>query len=995
MTRRGLKARWLGLLLAASFFMPGLARAAADLQAGLAWLENRITSTGEVLNEGSAIATPLQVRSEIIHTLTLLSRIPASALVDAVGAEADGGTEYLARQMRAYVQAGRDADTFVTALLADQNADGGFGGGPGYRSSPLDTAWALLALRAAGYSGAGPLQGALGYLAAAANSDGGYGLADSLTGSQVYVTALALDALQAFSQNYSLGAPIASARRWLLAQQSNGAYGETVLDAVAASALIAGTTDAVAFSGSIDAIAAAQQGDGSWGGDPYLTALALRAMFLAGQWTAPPATGNVTGLVLEQGSFVPIAGARIRLLEVPSAETTAGSDGRFMLTGVAPGTYTVEIAHSGHATATLAGVRVSAGNTANLGNIFLGFESTAALLRGTVTDGATGAPLAGAAISLSGDSTDSTVAGADGGYQFSSLPAGTFTITVAAPGYDSVTATATLAANTVALFSPSLYPTGTTPTTATLRGEVVDAATGQPIAGATITAAAQTATTDATGHFTLAGLGAGALSATVSAQGYTGATLTGTLANGVNEAGTLRLAPLPAAVTTVSGTVRDAGTGQPIPGASVRLQEVADAVFTGADGHYQLSGITAEAFTVTASAAGYLSRTAGVSAQLGSTVAADFDLDRSQSAGGIRIETVTTDQPAYDPYGKVEISAEVSNASDQTADLIFSATIRDASLNLVAEVPAIQLVLGQSPGDAVQPVPAHGNATIEIDWPNTATPAGTYSVVVRAVTMGGAVIAEGGTGFDINALQRIGGGITLNPPITQADSQQPIALGANLLNAGNLPIPAGPAELTVTLANPDNVPPPPPVAGVNTLHSGVPLATPRGGVFDEAGNYYVVNGSDRRVIKIDPAGQAEILATLPSTLAGNSIVPVDLTRDSVGALWILNSAQLVLKLAPDGTLSSRTTGLTSQTGFDLDPDGNFYITGNQGTDRVLARLDPTGQLTILVANGLSGPTGLVSAGDGTWFVSNYNDNTVARIDADDHVTPFATGLNRP
>src|SRR5690606_23425231 len=131
----------------------------------------------------------------------------------------------------------------------------------------------------------------------------------------------------------------------------------------------------------------------SWGADPYVTALALRALHLADHWTPPPTTGAVTGRVLEQGSYVPMAGAVVRLLGASPAEGATGADGRFTLSGVTPGTYTVEVGLSGYATVSVANVAVGAGNTANLGNIILGVDATAAVLRGKITDGSTGAPL--------------------------------------------------------------------------------------------------------------------------------------------------------------------------------------------------------------------------------------------------------------------------------------------------------------------------------------------------------------------------------------------------------------------------------------------------------------------------------------------------------------------------------------------------------------------------------------------------------------------------
>jgi hypothetical protein len=1169
MTKRRVQAWWVGLLLVC-LAVRGMAQTAPEIQSGLAWLENQITSTGEVLNASSSIATPLQNRAEIIQTLTLLSSVPATGLVDAVGAETDGTTESLARQILAYAQTKRSPTSLLTALLANRNANSGFGSAPGYRSNPLDTALALIALKASGYADSGVLSGALAYLGTAANPDGGYGLPDSPSASQVYVTAYVLSALQTFSQTYAVTAPRAAARQWLVAQQIGGAYGDTVSNAVAAAALIASTTDTTAFSGLVSAIKVAQQGNGSWDADPYVTALALRALYLAGTWTAPPTTGTITGVVLEQGSYNPLAGATIRLLEATGVQATTGTDGRFTLSGVTPGTYTVEASASGYATATVTHVGVTAGNTASLGNITLGLDATAAFLRGTITDGTTGTPVAGATLSLSGavttsavtdasgnyqlaglptgtvtitvsasgydpltattalatntvtlfspglyqagttpatatlqgqvadastgqpiggatvavagqmTTTDATgqftlagltagalsasvsapeygsatlsgtlvngvndaglirlaplgvsttaaflrgtitdgttgapVAGAtltlsgaatisavtdaSGNYQLAGLPTGTVTITVSASGYDPLTATTALATNTVTLFSPSLYSAGTTPTTATLQGQVADAATGQPIGGATMTVAGQMATTDATGQFTLAGLTAGALSASVSAPGYGSAILSGTLVNGVNDAGLIRLTLLSASTTTVSGMVSDAATGQPIAGASLRLQDAATPIaITGTDGHYQLTGITAQAFTVSVNAAGYLSQSASGTASPGASVLADFALVRSQPANGLQITSVVTDQPAYDPYSKIKISAAVSNTSSQPIGLIFSATILDNNLSPVAEVPAIQLVLGQSPSDAVQQVPANGTLNVVIDWHNTNLAAGPYSVVVHALNVDGSLAAEDGTAFSINALPRLGGGITLTPPITQVDSHLPIAIGANVLNYGNVPIPAGPAELTVTLTNPDNVPPSTPTASAKTLLSGAPLNSPRGGVFDDAGNYYVVNNYDRRVIQIDASGQPTTLATLPSSLPGlGGISPVDIVRDSTGTLWILNSSQLILKLAPDyKSLTGQKTGLGTQYGFDRDAAGNFYITGYVGAVRGLAKLDLATHTTTLLYSS-SGAYGVQMGPDDAVYVAEdlYNNGTVTRYTDNSGPSPYAAGLS--
>src|SRR5216110_3312235 len=100
---------------------------------------------------------------------------------DAIASESDGNTEYLARQAISLIAAGRDASTQINLLLLRRNGDRGFGGGPGFESNPLDTAWAVLALARAGQGAGTPAQDARAYLMASLQSDGGVSADDDMT----------------------------------------------------------------------------------------------------------------------------------------------------------------------------------------------------------------------------------------------------------------------------------------------------------------------------------------------------------------------------------------------------------------------------------------------------------------------------------------------------------------------------------------------------------------------------------------------------------------------------------------------------------------------------------------------------------------------------------------------------------------------------------------------------------------------------------------------
>jgi hypothetical protein len=104
-----------------------------------------VQADGSLSNEASSIATSYQNRTEAVPTLTALAGLPL-VVVDAIAADTEDNTEYLARRILTLRLADRDVSALIGALASRQNDDGGYGGAPGYESHALDTAWALLAL---------------------------------------------------------------------------------------------------------------------------------------------------------------------------------------------------------------------------------------------------------------------------------------------------------------------------------------------------------------------------------------------------------------------------------------------------------------------------------------------------------------------------------------------------------------------------------------------------------------------------------------------------------------------------------------------------------------------------------------------------------------------------------------------------------------------------------------------------------------------------------
>ena len=978
-----------------------------ETTAGVGWLQIQVNADGSLASENQSIATPLQARSEAIQALSLAGAVPQT-LTAAVTTDSDTLTQSLARHIQALVQSGQDPTAQVQLLLANQNPDGGFGSQPGDSSDALDTAFAVLALRAVNNSSATNVSSALLFLVGNANTDGGYGLPFSGSGSQVYVTSYVLLAYQAYVVSYPLTSQISGARHWLISQQSGGIYVDTLSDAIATLALSTTSSDSSAYSAALAALAAGQQADGSWGDDPYLTALAVRAFAAtANQSQAqnpPPTVGAVSGTVLDGSTHQPIASAQVMLVGPTSTTITVAADGSFNQSNLAPGSYSAAVGATGYTSLTLQSIKVTAGSTTSLGTLLLQANPTTANISGRITDGATGLPLAGVQVSVSGAATANTTSAADGSYNLANLATGSVTLQASFAAYNTSSANVTLGAGESLTFSPALYPTssGTGPTSATFTGTVLDALTRAPIVGATVTVGIASTQTDGSGNFSIANLASGDFQASITASGYSEVDISGTLANGTDAADSVYLSALPPVnnFSSVSGTVTVSGSGTPIPGATIQITGTGLSTISGADGSYQIGGISGTQFSVYISAPGYVSQTANISLGGPGTAIANAALTANlppPATGGVVIQSVTA-TGSFEPYSEVDVDADIDNTSASAEKVVLTADLIDAQGTVIYEVGTVMLAPGQVPVDPSQTIAAGGSLDQDFDFHLQATPPGTYQAVVNVTHANtGAVLAQKGTAVTVNALAQVGGGLTLSPPILQAGTGQAVAITGTAYNEGNLPLGATQLQLSVNLVGKSSAAPA--VSQLAEITGGSPLASPRGSAQDAVGDTYVVNNTDKKLVEITPAGTTTVLATLPSSYKIGAttypIGPIDTAIDAARTVWVLSGNGLVCGVDVNAHQVCYATGLSGGDHFTLDQSGNFYITGSVGTDHVLAKWSVGGSLTVLVRNGLASPVGIAADSAGNLYVANYGDNSVSRVSSTGAISNYLTGLNAP
>jgi len=600
--------RWLcvgWLFLAGSAFAQGLTDPA--VQRGVAWLQGQIQASGQLASEAGSPALPMQVRSEAAITLRGLAQTVPPALYTAIEGVTPDTTEYLARKaIGKQLAAGSDA-AHLDALIKLQNADGGFGAAAGLASNAQDTAWALRAL-AAGQANSAAAVKALGWLISVQQGDGQWKLVPD--GDAVVTTALAVHALNLYRQQPAAQAALVKARAWLTGQRNaSQRWADDLRTAHALFAVLPGLTSASSMQAAVDGLRQSQMADGSWAGDGHLTALALRALWLAAQPITNPDMASVTGMLLDSQSRAPLSGFTVHLRGPSNLSATVNATGTFEFTALAAGPYTLEVPAQGEFRALRADIILAPGQRLDVGQLLLkrNANPATATVLGKVTRSDTGAGITGATIQVGVLTTHS---GADGSYQLLNVPPGDVTVSVSAAGFRGAAGNVVLQAGSTAIFSPSLVPSPSGAPGA-ITGAVLNALTGQPVSGAQIAvtgAFSATSQTQADGKYSITPLPTpGQITITVTAAGYQTVSASAVVKTDSLIDFSPKLLPAGGSVGTgkIHGVIVDAATGAPLPG--VQVSANTRTATTDAAGAYLISDVAVGIVRIVASKTGYAS----------------------------------------------------------------------------------------------------------------------------------------------------------------------------------------------------------------------------------------------------------------------------------------------------------------------------------------------------------------------------------------------------
>jgi sugar lactone lactonase YvrE len=170
-----------------------------------------------------------------------------------------------------------------------------------------------------------------------------------------------------------------------------------------------------------------------------------------------------------------------------------------------------------------------------------------------------------------------------------------------------------------------------------------------------------------------------------------------------------------------------------------------------------------------------------------------------------------------------------------------------------------------------------------------------------------------------------------------------------------------------------------------TVGSG--LNQPSGVTVDAAGDVFIADTGNGRIVEVS-AGGAQ------TTVASGYSSPVGVAVDHAGDVFIADSANTrvaEISANPQMAVALLGSGLSHPAGVVVDAAGDVFIS-DSGNGRVV-ELGPNGQTTVV--SGLLGPRGIAVDGAGNVFVADGGNSRVLEVPASGPQSTVGSGLNQP
>lgn len=772
----------------------------------LHWLETVQQANGAIVT-ASDTASDFQATAEALHAATLvdggtLDNIAALAFLDS--APKTLPTEQLARLIIGLQDANQSSAQAIQLLLARQGADGGFGDYAHYDSSPLDTAYALLALQKVGRDAAVAGR-ALSYLSSSQLATGGFGYYGNQ--SSTMVTALVVKALKPYLYTFNISSVLSSALEFLHATKSDShRWSSDWESSLALQALIPLTTDVARYQDAVDALEARQREEGSWENQAYSTALAVSVLNLLANLEVPadPEKALVRGRLVDSVAGSALTNAQIDVREFDREAVSIDNSGQFVVSNLESGSYLLVYSAPGYLSASQ-NLNLQKGQFADVGTIRLSVAPSASLISGVFTDIATGQPVAGAVVSVTVDGvTASALSNTRGEYQLLAEP-GEAVLHVSADSYHPISAAVSLSAGTAVKFSPSLLPSSESPPASTSIGGTVLRQDGRPIPNVSIhvTSDGASAVSSDDGRFVVDNLGAGEAQIQFAKAGYETVSVKLILPEKtrVNLGNIILREQQVLPSTSISGQVLDLSNGLPVAGASVVVGGARTT--TDNNGFYSLRDIPVLEFTVQVTASGYLFTNKEIALTDHRDVSLNLTI-RKADLGGVEIAGLSSNASRYGAYEPVLLTAQLENNTALTLGARLYVKVKNAAGTEVAifsgqYLPPLASALDdeelahyqQHLDDAVEHLAPGEQRDVQLEqWWNTQnTPPGDYVITVQAVdAVSSNLVSEKNIVVTVEETRKLASlRLFTTPGYVLLNRVADIAMSAELLNRSNVP----------------------------------------------------------------------------------------------------------------------------------------------------------------------------------------------------------------
>jgi hypothetical protein len=599
------------------------------------------------------------------------------------------------------------------------------------------------------------------------------------------VTTYATDALRQFQFSHSVSSALQRAVNFLvedLAQRGDEV--ELYQQAAVLRAVAPFLSDTGNVSGVVTLLESSQRLDGSWQGDSYTTALAIQALAavdgLRKEQGAQRAA--IYGRLVDAASGLPVAGERV-VLGSDGAGRVVSTDasGSFFFGALTAGSYTVSLQSAEWQPLSVM-LSLADREFRSTGDLLLVVPDGQYRLSGVVSRADTLAPISGARLQFSGTDPRIRTSRQNGtfGAFFPTLPS---SVALSKPTF--ISDNASLAGVQSGAFVPLVLqpeePAGEA--SDALSGRILDAVSGQPVAGAQVGASLGSVMADAQGHFVLESFAAGMESVQVSAPGYQSLDLDVFTGNSpLVNLGDLYLRPLGPAPSVVHGRVVHAVTGDPIYGARVDL--AGQFASTSLSGEFAMTVTPGQALGMSVSAPGFLPvdfivDTAAIGEQ-GLTFAM-----QPAGRGNVVISEWSGNSARVKAYQPVIAAADLTNEGAETTRVLLFAKVYDADGDIVDSFP---VPVDLASGDYALQLSPGETSSIEVRWFTRNHPPGDYQLEFQVHSERGLdVWAKRQFPLVIESTQRIDNArLYASPTAIYGDTVQPVTFFLNARNRSNV-----------------------------------------------------------------------------------------------------------------------------------------------------------------------------------------------------------------